>query len=176
MRTRYAAALIAVLALGACSSTPADTAAAPAAAPSLDPAFDAKVMTEAPPPATLTPTPTRSTRAMTRKQACQQVAESATDWTYLMSRFADDPGMEEISSMELQTLSDRINETLRYLDKKTADQARQLVIPVDAMYAVMVSQTNMRIQLEQGRDAVPAIFKGCRGQADLSGYESPYKR
>jgi hypothetical protein len=113
---------------------------------------------------------------MSRKQACQQVVEGATDWVHLVARVSNDPTLQSVDSFELQSLSEKISETLPYLGGGTANHARELVAPLDALYGVMTTGVNESITLEEGRDAVSLVMKGCRGKASLEGYNSPYDR
>jgi hypothetical protein len=111
---------------------------------------------------------------LSRKQACQQATEATVDWIHLMKRFADDPSMEDIGSSELTALIDKIREAQPELDEKTKYEALELVYPLEQMRGVMETGENLKIKLEGGREAVIKVMRGCRGKANLSGYESAW--
>ena len=129
----------------------------------------APVSAAASPSATPTTTPPSPspTPTMTRKEACQQVVESAVDWVHLASRFSEDPTLESINSIEVSGLADKIRETLPYLDDATAELARDMMYPLDILYGVMTTGVNQTIELEEGRSAVPDVMRKCRGKANL---------
>jgi hypothetical protein len=163
---RITVAALAALALTGCA------AEQPAAAP---PPATTAATTAAPAPSPTTPSPS-PTPTMTRKQACQRVVEASVDWVWLIGRFVDDPAMESIGSSEVEGLATKIRDALPYLDDRTAEHARQMMYPLDIMYGVMTTGQNVTITLEDGRDAVPLVMKGCRGKASLKGYESAWER
>ena len=112
---------------------------------------------------------------MTRKQACQQVAEAAVDFTYLAAKTQGNPTLEGIAAGDLQTVAGKIREALPFLDERTAEQARELTYPLDMMYGVIDTGEDATIDFSDARDAVPAVLKSCSGQASLKNYVSPYK-
>lgn len=171
MIRRTCLALLAVVALAGCGGDPepgalpqpapsaARTSASPSPSPSAEP--------------TSSPTPQRS---LSRKQACQQVVEASTDWIYLIGRFADDPSTSSLDADEVERLADKITETLPYLDNETSANAQLLVYPLNHLYTVMTSGENQDIDLENARDVIPDVMRGCRGKADLHGYHSPWDK
>jgi hypothetical protein len=168
-RSRLAAsALVAALLLAGCGND-----ARPATVPAALATSPAPTTTSPSPSPTATPTPTQKP-TMTRKEACQQVVEGATDWIYLMARVAADPALESIDPSELEDVSMKIRETLPYLKETTAEKARELTVPLDLLHGVMTTGENTDVNLEDAREAIPDIFKGCRGLANLKGYDSPY--
>jgi hypothetical protein len=168
IRSRLAASLAAVLLLSGCGGD-----AEPAAAPVPTPASHAAASPSAA-PTTSSPSPS-PTPTMTRKKACQLAVEATVDWTHLVGRFAADPSMEDIGSSEVTALIDKISNAQPHLDEQTKYQALQMVYPLEQMRSVMATGENVNIKLEDGKDAIPKVMKGCRGKASLAGYESQWE-
>jgi hypothetical protein len=62
------------------------------------------------------------------------------------------------------------------LDSRTAADAKDLALPLYQTLTVMNTQVDADIPLNDGRNAVPEVMKGCRGKADLRNYQSPHQR
>ena len=99
-------------------------------------------------------------------------AADCGNWIYLADRFADDPSMEDIGSSELTALIDKIRGAQPFLGEDTKWELLELVYPLEQMRGVMETGENMTIELDDAKDAIPTVMKGCRGKADLSGYKS----
>ena len=164
-RHRSAAAIASLIALTGCSH-----GVQPSALPATQASHDQ------PTPTASSPSPSPSPAVtMTNRQACQQVVEASIDFIYLAAKTKDNPTLDGIAPGDLQTVSGKIRDALPFLNKRTADQARELTYPLDTMYGIIDTGEDGTINFADARAAVRDVLKSCEGKASLKDYVSPYQ-